>query len=70
MNLDQKLDRMHAHVDHRFDKLETKLDAFATETVRHSQQIQHLQGFSKLVISILMACAGFFALAYFSLPGA
>jgi len=68
-DIDQKLDKVQAHVDHRFDKLESKLDGYATETVRHGQQIAGLQGHAKLIISILIACAGFFALAFFT-PGA
>lgn len=53
-----------AHLDARFDRLESKMDAVNYKTITHEQQIHHLQGFSKLVISILVSVCGFLALGY------
>jgi len=57
---------LHSHLDGRLDRIETKLDDAMTTQSTHKSQIEHLQGFAKLVISILIACAGFLALAYFN----
>jgi hypothetical protein len=54
------------HMDARFDKLEDKLDVYAIKTVENSQKIVALQGSSKLIITVLLACAGFLAAGYFS----
>lgn len=61
------IDDFKTHMDARFDKLEGKLDTYAIKTVEHTAEIKQLQGASKLVISIILACAGFLAAGYFSL---
>lgn len=56
--------KFQAHVDARFDRLEAKMDTVAERTITHKEQIEHLQGFSKLIISILLAVFGFVAIGY------
>jgi hypothetical protein len=60
------LEQFKAHMDGRLDKIESKLDTSLEKQATHASQIQHLQGFAKLVISIIIATAGFFALAFFN----
>ncbi len=57
---------LQAHIDSRFDKLEDKLDTYTVKTVENSQKIVALQGATKVIISVLLACAGFLAAGYFS----
>lgn len=66
MRSDMDFQSLKDHVDARFDRLETKIDDALTTQSKHNSQIEHLQGFAKLAISVFVACAGFFALAYFS----
>jgi hypothetical protein len=54
-----------AHVVARFDRLDAKMDVVSGRSVAHEQQIQHLQGFAKYVIVLLIAVSGFFATAFF-----
>lgn len=59
------LDQLKAHMDGRFDKIEVKLDSSLETQATHASKIEHLQGFAKIIISILVATAGFFTLAFF-----
>lgn len=53
------------HLDARLDKIEEKLDSYIIKTAENTISIAHVQGFSKIIISILIALFGFFALAFF-----
>jgi hypothetical protein len=65
-SFDDKLDRLHQRVDQGFTRLESKIDKYALTTAEHSQQIKYIQGAVKVIITLMIAGAGFFATAYFN----
>jgi ATPase subunit of ABC transporter with duplicated ATPase domains len=71
-HIDARLDRF----DGQLARFEGKFDTFvekqsarnevdARDDSKRDQQIEHLQGFSKLVITILLAACGFLAVGFF-----
>lgn len=62
---DMDIRDLQTHVDKRFDHLESKLDTLLPEVFAHKQRLVYLEGFSKIIITILISIAGFLALAYF-----
>lgn len=55
---------LQSHIDARFDRIESKIDKYGEQTTKHASDIEHLRGFSKLIITILLAAGGFFAAGY------
>ncbi len=68
MGIDMDTEQLHARLDRlddKLDRIEVKLDTFATQVTTHASQLDHLRGFSRIVISLLTAALGFLAVAFF-----
>ncbi len=59
------LEEFRQHVDARFDKLEDKLSEAAVKNVSNTKDVEWLKGSVSILTTIVLALAGFFAMAFF-----
>lgn len=54
-----QLDKFREHVDVRFDKLEGKLDSYAAETIKNSNDLTWVKGAVTISITALLSIVGY-----------
>lgn len=64
-----EVDASISRLEAKIDKLGDKIDGHSHRITKNETRIEHLQGFAKVIVAVLIAGAGFFASAYISLVG-
>lgn len=67
--LQEYLDRRFDNLDNKFERIESKLDNHLERLSRAEASIEWLRGNVKVVTTIILATAGFFAVAFFNYLG-
>lgn len=58
------LHQLQEHVDHRFDKLEAKLDTYTTETIRNTSDLTWIKGGVTIALTSILGILGYLVVQY------
>lgn len=69
MDIRDEIEKLHDHVDHRFDKLESKIDSFSSETIKNTNDLTWIKGGVTISLTSLLGILGYLLMQYFQSLG-